>query len=187
MIIEYYISYFYQLDMDFRFLKHLIFFWMTMLREIFSLNIACYRIGVRGKKWYWPLITWMFDVALQNSWILYNKTGNKKISQLIFRREVVNVYLQRYKIMPKGIGRPSTSSFSDSHCRISDSWNASLSNSHGRQHSWNSVQIYKGTVDDNGGRAATQNDNAHDFTPHRPEQSKVQVCSHRFLLLVHQL
>jgi len=36
-------------------------------------NLGCYRIGVRGKKWYWPLVTWMFDVAMQNSWILYNK------------------------------------------------------------------------------------------------------------------
>lgn len=45
-------------------------------------NIACYHIGIRGKKWYWPLITWMFDVAIQNSWILYNKTSNKKYLSL---------------------------------------------------------------------------------------------------------
>ncbi|XP_025407777.1 piggyBac transposable element-derived protein 3-like [Sipha flava] len=29
-------------------------------------NLGCYRIGVRGKKWYWPLVTWMFDIAMQN-------------------------------------------------------------------------------------------------------------------------
>jgi hypothetical protein len=63
----------------------------------------------------------MFDVALQNSWILYNKTSKKKISQLVFRKELVNVYLQKYKIIPKGIGKPTMSSFSQSHCRISDS------------------------------------------------------------------
>lgn len=83
-------------------------------------NISCYRIGIRGKKWYWPLITWMFDVALQNSWILYNKTGRKKISQLDFKREIVNVYLRKYQNIPKATGRPSSCSFlTDS--RISDS------------------------------------------------------------------
>jgi len=64
-------------------------------------NIACYRIGIRGKKWYWPLITWMFDVALQNSWILYNKAGGTKINQLDFKREIVNVNLKSYQTMPK--------------------------------------------------------------------------------------
>jgi DNA excision repair protein ERCC-6 len=83
-------------------------------------NIACYRVGIRGKKWYWPLITWMFDVALQNSWILFNKTRGTKINQLDFKREIVNVYLRRYQTMPKAIGRPSTSTFSTD-CRVSDS------------------------------------------------------------------
>lgn len=82
-------------------------------------NLGCYRIGVRGKKWYWPLVTWMFDVAMQNSWILYNKTGRPKISQLEFRREVVNVYLERYKNTPTGPGRTSKS-FCSSDSRISD-------------------------------------------------------------------
>jgi len=82
-------------------------------------NLGCYRIGVRGKKWYWPLVTWMFDVAMQNSWILYNKTGRPKISQLEFRREVVNVYLEKYKNTPTGSGRISKSLCS-SDSRISD-------------------------------------------------------------------
>lgn len=30
-------------------------------------NLACYRIGIRGKRWYWPLFTWMLAVATQNS------------------------------------------------------------------------------------------------------------------------
>lgn len=30
-------------------------------------NIACYRIGVRREKWYWPIFTYLFDAALQNS------------------------------------------------------------------------------------------------------------------------
>lgn len=67
-------------------------------------NLACYRVGTRGKKWYWPLHTWMLDVAMQNSWLLYNKSRKQKVSQLECRREVANVYLQRYQVLPKGPG-----------------------------------------------------------------------------------
>lgn len=41
-------------------------------------NIGKYRIGVRGKKWCWPLFTWLLDVAINNSWTLYNNTNSKK-------------------------------------------------------------------------------------------------------------
>lgn len=81
-------------------------------------NLGCYRIGVRGKKWYWPLLTWMMDVACQNSWILYNKSGRPKISQLSFKRELVNVYLKKYGVIPKASGRPFSSP--GSHSRVPD-------------------------------------------------------------------
>lgn len=61
----------------------------------------------------------MIDFAIQNNKILYN-TGRNKISQLNFKREVANVYSQRYKTMSWGTGKPFTSSFS-SDSRISDS------------------------------------------------------------------
>ena len=32
-------------------------------------NIARYCIGVRGKKWWWPLFTWLLDAAIHNAWI----------------------------------------------------------------------------------------------------------------------
>ncbi|KAG5874888.1 hypothetical protein JTB14_024314 [Gonioctena quinquepunctata] len=51
----------------------------------------------------------MLDVAMQNSWILYNKTRRQKISQLEFKREVVNVYSRKNRVLPKGAGRPSSS------------------------------------------------------------------------------
>lgn len=25
-------------------------------------NIGYYRIAINGKKWYWPLVTWMFEL-----------------------------------------------------------------------------------------------------------------------------
>lgn len=83
-------------------------------------NINCYRIGIKGKKWYWPLFTWMLDVAVQNSWVLYNKSHTGKVSQLEFRRELANVYLTKYKVEPKGVGRPPVSAASASNNRISD-------------------------------------------------------------------
>lgn len=83
-------------------------------------NLGCYRIGIRGKKWYWPILTWMFDVALQNAWILYNKAKATKASQLEFKREIANVYLKKYGVQCKGTGRPSTSLGSSTDSRISD-------------------------------------------------------------------
>lgn len=72
-------------------------------------NIACYRIGIRGKKWYWPIFTWLLDAALQNSWVLYNRARKCKISQLKFKREIANIYLKKYGIPSKGGGRPPAS------------------------------------------------------------------------------
>lgn len=83
-------------------------------------NLGCYRIGIRSKKWYWPLLTWMLDVAMQNSWILYNKSGKPKMSQLQFRREIANVLLCKAQVPRKGAGRQSASKFSTD-SRISDS------------------------------------------------------------------
>lgn len=83
-------------------------------------NLSCYRVGIRSKKWYWPLITWMLDVAIQNSWILYNKVTKKRIPQLDFKREVACVYLRTYGALPKAAGRSSCSPASTD-SRVSDS------------------------------------------------------------------
>lgn len=80
--------------------------------------ISAYRIGIRSKKWWWSIFTWLLDAAICNSWILYRKNSN--ISQLEFRRVIVKTYLTRFKNAPKGPGRPSTSKHSISLNRISD-------------------------------------------------------------------
>ncbi|KAI4462958.1 transposase is4 [Holotrichia oblita] len=84
-------------------------------------NIGCYRIGIRGKKWYWSIFSWMLDVALQNSWILYNKARQSKITQLEFTREITTVYLQKYQSLPIAAGRPYSAPGSSVDGRISDS------------------------------------------------------------------
>lgn len=74
-------------------------------------NVNMYRIHIRGKKWYWSLITWMLDTCVHNAWQLDRK--NYKIPQLEFRREIVLTYLKSYGIAAKGGGRPSTSKLAD--------------------------------------------------------------------------
>lgn len=59
-------------------------------------NIAQYRITVRGKKWYFPLITHCIDMAVQNSWHLHRLDGGT-FDQLSFRRNIANELLETYK------------------------------------------------------------------------------------------
>ncbi|XP_025202211.1 protein ALP1-like [Melanaphis sacchari] len=72
-------------------------------------NIARHRIGIRGKKWWWSLFTWLIDVSITNSWKLYVNSGHK-VTQLEFRRNIVQEYLTRFKNAPKRKGRPSSTS-----------------------------------------------------------------------------
>lgn len=66
-------------------------------------NVANYRIGFRGKKWYIPILFWTFDVCMNNAWILARKFG-KKIDNLEFRRLVVLSVLQKYGKPPLATG-----------------------------------------------------------------------------------
>lgn len=82
-------------------------------------NVANYRISMRGKKWYWPIFTWLIDVSVQNAWQLRRSSGNMQ-PQLDFRRELVMIYITRYGERSKGPGRPITSKRSISDSRVSD-------------------------------------------------------------------
>lgn len=66
-------------------------------------NIGAYRISVRGKKWYWPIFTWLIDVCIQNAWIMLKE--HKKITQLEFRRQLATTYLTRHGVPPLSAGR----------------------------------------------------------------------------------
>lgn len=48
-------------------------------------GVANYRIGVMGKKWWWPLFINTIDSTLVNSWKLYNTVNHNKMSQLNFK------------------------------------------------------------------------------------------------------
>jgi len=63
-------------------------------------NVNRYRIGLRGKKWWWCLLTSLIDVSIQNALILHKKSGGN-LSQLEFRRDIVKTYLITYRNLPK--------------------------------------------------------------------------------------
>ena len=55
-----------------------------------------HRIAIRGKKWYWCLVTRMIDMAVVNACIIYRLIhGPNSISTKDFRRAVALSYLQK--------------------------------------------------------------------------------------------
>lgn len=72
-------------------------------------DINCYRIGVRGKKWYWSIFTWLIDASINNAWNIYKMSHENisNISNLHFRRELVTHYLSTLGSEKNKTGRPS--------------------------------------------------------------------------------
>lgn len=56
-------------------------------------NISLYRVGIRGKKWYFPLLAHCLDMSVQNAWQLHREEGGK-LDQLCFRRRIALYLLQ---------------------------------------------------------------------------------------------
>ncbi|KAM8702082.1 hypothetical protein ACLKA7_004943 [Drosophila subpalustris] len=60
--------------------------------DLFDNGINNYRIRIRGKKWYWPLITNAFGAAMVNAWKLHclcrNYEKKQTMSQFDFRVEI---------------------------------------------------------------------------------------------------
>ena len=77
-------------------------------------NISHYRVGIRGKKWYMPLLTHMIDLAEHNAWQLY-KTSHGKLDHLGFRRRVETALIEsNRKNTKRGPSRPSQHEHADS-------------------------------------------------------------------------
>lgn len=54
-------------------------------------NISYHRIGIRKKKWWWAIFTWLLDVSVQNAWLLQRRSGIN-VTQLQFRRNIAQHY-----------------------------------------------------------------------------------------------
>lgn len=87
--------------------------------DLMDQNISTYRIGIRGKKWWWPIFTYLIDAAVCNAWVLSRQAGST-LTQLAFRREIVQTYLTQYRNVPRGAGRPAVSKSSKTGHRIND-------------------------------------------------------------------
>lgn len=59
-------------------------------------NLSLYRTSIRGKKWYFPLITHCVDMAVHNSWQLHRQRGGE-LDQLKFRRRLATILLIQNK------------------------------------------------------------------------------------------
>lgn len=57
-------------------------------------NVSLYRVSIRGKKWYFPLIAHCIDIAVHNAWQIHRKTGGV-LDQLKFRRRIAVALLQQ--------------------------------------------------------------------------------------------
>ncbi|XP_071055926.1 piggyBac transposable element-derived protein 2-like [Onthophagus taurus] len=58
-------------------------------------NVSKYRIAIHGKKWYWSLITFFIDMAVNNAFQLYRQKYND-LDLLAFRRRIARFYMEHY-------------------------------------------------------------------------------------------
>ena len=63
-------------------------------------NIGGYRVGIRSKKWYWPLFVFCLMASLHNSWQLYRRRYPNKLDFLAFLKEIGETYMTRGAIPP---------------------------------------------------------------------------------------
>ncbi|OAF64447.1 hypothetical protein A3Q56_07852, partial [Intoshia linei] len=70
------------------------------------------RIGIRGKKWWWCIFTWMLDVALNNAWVLCKESGIN-ITNLHFRQIIAMYYLEKYGLPLKNKRKRYNCNFSE--------------------------------------------------------------------------
>ena len=71
-------------------------------------NVSNYRIAMRDKKWYFCLVSYMFDIYINNAWRLHKICDENTMDLLHFRRYIARTYLSQYAKPPhKGLrGRP---------------------------------------------------------------------------------
>lgn len=70
-------------------------------------NLSCYMIQHRSKKWYWPIFRFCLDMSFQNAFQLYRlqdtSAAVKAHDLLSFRREIVQVYMQKYSPLSQSV------------------------------------------------------------------------------------
>lgn len=67
----------------------------------FDENVQSLRVGLRGKKWWYPLFAFGLDAACQNAWHIYKVMTGRQFTYSEFRRGVVQAYCGMYGVPPK--------------------------------------------------------------------------------------
>ena len=70
-------------------------------------NIEHHRISVRGKKWYFPILSYLFNVCANNAW-LFARQGGYDDDMLTFTRSTAQAWLKQYGNPPKSDQRRHT-------------------------------------------------------------------------------
>lgn len=65
-----------------------------------------HKIEIRGKKWYWPIFVRVLEMAIVNSFIIYNKVNEEKLPIKEIRRSIALTYLKLGINQRKSVGRP---------------------------------------------------------------------------------
>ena len=71
-------------------------------------NIGTCRVGIRSKKWYWPLVMFALGTATQNAWQLYRRSPTGQATPLTytqFVQAIAESTLLRYGTPPEPAGR----------------------------------------------------------------------------------
>ena len=56
---------------------------------------AHYAVGIRGKKWYYPLVMRGLQMAIVNAWRIYTIAVNPRMPLLAFTREIATGYMKK--------------------------------------------------------------------------------------------
>ena len=52
-------------------------------------RIQLYHVTIKGKKWYWPIVIWILESFISNSYLIYRAAdGSAAMDQLQFRRHI---------------------------------------------------------------------------------------------------
>ena len=82
-------------------------------------HVNNYCSGIRGKKRWFPLFTWLVDVSIQNTWLLGLEANCKDCDNLLtFRRSIAIFYLKHYGSEPKRPGRRSSNAPAETELRF---------------------------------------------------------------------
>ena len=72
-------------------------------------NISCYQTAIRTGKWWWPILSWMVDVTVQNARLICS-SEHRDMSELDFQEWIGRTNLKQVEPR-RWSGRPKVSSF----------------------------------------------------------------------------